>query len=535
MMWNQKAELYKKLGSEPMPGANPCGVNCRLEDSFEAIEAELAKLDSLGEVIPVKWKDIVTLSEQILSKESKDLLVACYLTRALCDADLLKGLMTGLQLNQLLITYFWSECFPPKKRFRGRVAAYEWLVAKTLPLLEATTPTKADLLQIKELQGIITTLGDALIEHLADNAPVLNDLTRHLKRWVASIEAEIASEEAKAKQPAQQAVTPQPAAAPRNVAPAATQTAPSGVTSDNDLQNLYRTCQENLRTVSQYLREQRLTDPESYRINRFLTWLGIHQLPPAQNGLTQLRPVSKEKMQGYAALYAEKKWHDLIPELENSVSRSPYWLDGHRMVAVALADMNANDAVDAVKHGVRDFLKRLPDVVNLTFSDKTPFADDETRSWITMDVMVEQGGGTAANLSLPIAAEGGGTQWEEAYQQACELMRDKRQSKALQLFQEGCARSLSVREQALWRYYQARFCYEYQQLNFAIPLLQNLDDQLLNKGIEDWEPGISTKVIELLLRCYKALGKKAPKERVESLHARLCRHDLALAVELSNH
>ena len=58
---------------------------------------------------------------------------------------------------------------------------------------------------------------------------------------------------------------------------------------------VYRLCQEQLRNASQHLATKNATDPEVFRINRFITWLGVNQLPPATQNKTQLRPISKEK------------------------------------------------------------------------------------------------------------------------------------------------------------------------------------------------------------------------------------------------
>ncbi|OUR86623.1 type VI secretion system ImpA domain-containing protein [Gammaproteobacteria bacterium 42_54_T18] len=521
---------YEQLGCTPIPGDKPGGSNVRLDEPFETIEREIAKLDSLADDVWIRWEDVISIGEQMLEENSKDLLVACYITRARCDVDVLDGLEAGLMLMQKLVENFWDVCFPPKKRMRGRAAAFDWLSERISPSIEALTPNVGQLDRLKALVLQVTTLDGTLVELMGDNAPALNELSRQFKRHVASLEAEHETAQ-KQTQQAQTAaaVKSTPSAA---ISGTASKALPTSVGNDRDLQNLYRACQESLRGACQHLREEKISDPEPYRINRFLTWLGVNQLPPDTGGKTQLRGLSKEKMQAYDAMLAEKKYSDAIPEIENSLSRSPYWLDGQRIVAKALEELGADDACSAVKNGVKEFVKRLPNVVNLSFVDGTAFADDETRSWINLDVMADEGGG--ANLSLPINEGSETSNWEETYRQACLLMKEKQIREALHLFQEGCARSLSKREQALWRYYQARFCFEHQKLDFAIPLLENLDAQLIQQGVEHWEPGVSTKVIELLLRCYQALGEKdIPKERVERLHGRLCQYDLSLAFDLS--
>ena len=65
-------------------------------------------------------------------------------------------------------------------------------------------------------------------------------------------------------------------------------------------------------------------------------------------------------------------------------------------------------------------------------------------------------------------------------------------------------------------------------------MLESVQKTLEDKGFEDWEPEISAKVIELLIRAYQQQSEdEIPKTRVAALHERLCQFDLATAYELS--
>ena len=60
------------LTANPIPGDNPAGVNVRLEQAFESIEQEIAKLDSFTTDDPVRWGNVIATSRQILEEQSKD-------------------------------------------------------------------------------------------------------------------------------------------------------------------------------------------------------------------------------------------------------------------------------------------------------------------------------------------------------------------------------------------------------------------------------------------------------------------------------
>jgi len=527
------AEEISLLATQPIAGDNPAGENVRLELAFEAIEQEIAKLDSFTSEDPVRWHDITATARQILLEESKDFLVACFLTRSLCEVDLLDGLNQGLQIGKGIADTFWDHAFPPKKRLRGRSQAFEWLVEKCHPLLEEFNPGANDLERIKALESNLGALDDLLLEKMAENAPNMAEFRQTFRRLRQGLEVEQANKQQSTGAPSgtqTSAVQASPERAASSIAPVS---GPAQVASDRDLMAVYRACQEQLRNASQHIAAKNPLDSEVFRINRFITWLGVNQLPPATATKTQLRPVSKEKMDVLNALYQEKRWQDLVLEIEPSLVKSPFWITGQRMVCEALEELNAEGPADMVKQSVRSFVKRFPDVVTLTFNDDTPFADEKTRQWVQT---LGQSGGGGAGSALVIDTTEISKDWEDAYQQAQNLAGEKKMREALALFQAGVSCSTSLREQALWRFNQARFCFEQGMQALALPLLENLDNQLTQQGVEEWEPQVSKRILELLLRCYQQSEvTDGRNQRIEKLHARLCKLDLALAFDLTNH
>ena len=532
------AEQLEKLATQPIPGNSPAGENARLDAEFEAIEREIAKLDSLTAAEPVRWQDVLVHSQTILEHQSKDFLVACYLTRALCEIQVMEGLQQGLTLARGLVDHFWEQAWPPVRRVRGRAQSFEWLVEKCNPLLDNYRPQFAHLESLRALEETLAGLDSILVEKMAENAPNLMDMRQRLRRLYQGLEAEqqtqhrhqeIARASGSRTRPENQnSVTSLQQSEPLINAQV---NAPSGIDNERDVMAVFRACQEPLRAVSQYLRGKKLTDPEAYRINRFVTWLGISQLPPAKEGLTQIKPVSREKLDACQALYAEQRWSELLPEVENSVARAPFWLDGHRLAWESLDALGADSASEAVMEGLKGFISRFPAVLKYRFSDGSGFADDVTRQWIDRVVNATRQNGVGTEIVVDQAGLSAG--WHDAYEQAAALAREKKLRDAIALFQQGCNRSTSLREQTLWRFNQARFCFESGLRQLAVPLLENLDRQLTENGVEDWEPQVTTKVLELLLRCY-CDGITVPESRVEALRARLCKHDLALAFDLSN-
>ena len=245
-----------QLATNPIPGPNPAGENVRLEQAFESIEQEIAKLDSFTSEDPVRWGEITSTARQILEGQSKDLLVACFLTRSLCEVDLLDGLHQGLLLGKGIAETFWDQAFPPKKRMRGRSQAFEWLVEKCHPLLAEFNPSVNDLERIKQVEDSLAALDDMLVEKMSDHAPNLAEFRQAFRRLRQGLEAEQDK-----RAPSAADSRPTSTAVSRTTAQdgggasvsAAAASAPAQVASERDLMAVYRLCQEQLRNASQYL------------------------------------------------------------------------------------------------------------------------------------------------------------------------------------------------------------------------------------------------------------------------------------------
>lgn len=69
-------------------------------------------------------------------------------------------------------------------------------------------------------------------------------------------------------------------------------------------------------------------------------------------------------------------------EIENSLRRAPFWLDGHHLAWQCCQAISASNAADQLRLQLQQLLRDLPGLEHLRFSDGTPFASQTTRQWI---------------------------------------------------------------------------------------------------------------------------------------------------------
>lgn len=505
----------------PLEGGKPCGELAKYEPEYEGVELEVAKQEGITP-LPVDWGKVLSLAQTVLESKSKDLMMASYLCFALFDRKGYAGLATGLKAGLGLVKNYWEDMYPEKKRMRGRIAAFEWLTGKLERAMEQRRPASGDGPMLTESITALEELETFLSGQLEREAPDLNKITRVLREFARDLE--------------------RAAAAATAAATAAPATAEAGglvqVGSEQDVPKALRQCQTMLRSVAAFIRNQKLEDARSYRLTRLGAWLLIDQMPAQQNGVTPLSAVPAAIVQKYNAYLAEKQYSALIPEVEESFSKSPFWLDAHRYTATALESFGPSHAQarETVINELALFLRRLPELVKLKYSDGTPFANEQTRLWIDQEVTPTHEA-EGANSGASSAVPGEEAPWRAAQSEAKKLAAKGKLADALALFQTGNMQSGSQRARFCWGLAQARFCLDTGQAQAALPQLEYLEQQGGRYALEEWEPGLSLEVAQVLLVCYAQLVEKNKKmkdtlaPKVDQLYARICRLDLNAALQ----
>jgi type VI secretion system protein VasJ len=528
------------LGSAPISDASPAGESARYEPEFEQIEAEISKLESVNGT-PVDWRVVAESGTAILRGKSKDLLVASFLCRGLFEVHGYAGLSAGLKAMLGLTETFWDNLFPEAKRVRARGAAAAWLAERLAGPIRSREPGGSEREAVAACVETLQALSAKLDEKLAEHAPDFGDLRRSLQERLDALPAPQApTKPAATAAPAPQLSEQGAAAAPPTPTPAAAPAAaPGEITNDQDVQKGYRAARDLLRSIALYLAAKNPGNATAYILTRQAAWLGIEQVPPDNDGVTALREVQAGRMAALEALVKEGKHADLVREVEATIIRAPFWLDGHRMTAAALEALGHSEARKAVIEQLAGFLRRFPRLIDLKFANQSGFADDLTRAWIQEEVLAQaaaQAGQGAPEAAPARHGEDAGAPWLEAAAEAKKLATKGKVSAAIGVLQAGQRQATSARERFLWALEQARLCQAAGRADLAVPQLEHMDTQATRFQLEEWEPRLSLEVAGLLLSCYKNQSTKekpSPERlaRIEQLQARIVRLDILSAVD----
>ena len=530
--------IYGSIGASPVSEANPCGENIRYEPEFEQLEAELAKQESLS-AETVDWQLVAKLSSQIIDNSSKDLLVGTYLCQALLMTEGFAGLAVGLHVLNELVENFWDGLFPPLKRMRARQTAFAWLAEKAGQYLSEHPPGASDGEAILAAAEAIKALDSLLVEKMGDQAPMLTDISRPLKNYsqsalaerekaekVAESTPEVAAEKApeiaventdlKAAEAPPPAVEKTPVASVPKAAPEAPVISGT-LESDADSKKILRQLQTTMRDISSFWITARLSDPRPYRQARVAAWMVVENVPPDNDGVTQINPPAAERLKYFESQQEKKDHASLIPELEKTLARAPFWLDGHFLVIKSLRQLGVeyDEVVQTIIRELSNFLDRLPQTMQLSFSDGTPFASDQTRMWIDAEVLGSRGGSAQSSDS----SQGTGDAWSTALSKAKQLAASGDTEQAVQLLKDGISNSAQLRDQFQWRCALAELLLQTGGAETAASILEQVGKQAGEIRLADWEPSLLAKIYNLLFQSYQK--QKKLKKDDKSLDAKL--------------
>jgi type VI secretion system protein VasJ len=513
---SERSAHFLSIAKTAISKENFCGEDARFSDEYEALELELNKAQSLEEGMKVDWQKVLDCSEAILHAQSKDLRVGAWLTWALYQKDSFAGLLAGVGMLRQLCDEQWPAVYPLKPRTRA--AAISWLVARVNEVLVESVSVKQQLPLFRRLLEHLQGLDAVLAPNLGRDAPLLLPLSRRLELMI------------------ERAVSNQPEPGPvgavvAQIKEAASQlfSPSSPVDNEKEAQKALRGQQENARTLCNWWLRQKATDIRALRLNRTLLWLAIDSLPERNaEQVTALRAPPLEKLKSYQERFDQRAYADLLVDLETSIAGAPFWFDGQRRVWECLQRLNAELAMREVEVQLSLFLQRLPTLTDLRFHDGVPFADDETKSWISAHVLLHL---QAASEPVPVPTDNQQGVWEEAYQDALTVLRRDGLKAAVQLLKQGLHRAQGGRVRFFWQLSLARLCHQAKKYDLAKTQLETLDQQLHRSGLAAWEPDLALQVLHLLHNCCELLPQNAVvRERKDDVFQRLCHLDLEVAL-----
>lgn len=505
----------ENLARKPINDADFAGTDVRYSPEFETLEAELAKTGSLHQGEGTDWDAVRLGAEALLTNASKDLRVAVWLTWSLFQEQSLAGLHAGIAVIHALCTEHWPQLHPRKMRTRS--AALLWLQPRLEQALGEYSPQPDEFDALRAVSALLRDLDTHLAAQLGTDAPELLPLCRRLEELIKR------SEQQNAPSPAVSTVIKQAVVS----SPSTESDAPQ---SSKDAHKLLRQLQDQSRQLCSWWQQQKAGDVRSIKLSRTLLWLPIDSVPEHDsNKVTALRGLPADRLASYQERLAQGHYSELLLDLETSIARAPFWLDGQYLAWQCLQHLNNEAAMQELELQLNALIRRLPDLHTLCFHDGAPFAGNEALNWINTRVLAQSLAQPDAN-SASIAHDTTAA-WNSALQGALIVLRDDGLKAAVQHIKQASQPAAGGRDRFHWKLAQARLCYHAGKYEMANVQLDSLDQLLQASGLWDWEPDLSLQVLSLSYRCCERLPQQHMRERKEEIYRRLCHLDLEVVLD----
>jgi len=514
-----------ELGKRPIRPEQPAGDDARYDPLYEELQAEVDKFSSPSASGAVDWEKVVTLSSDILSQKSKDLLVASYLAIALIQTKKFEGVEIGSRIYRDLVECHWDALFPTKARMRGRVAAIQWWAEKAESVLEQLPKGPFAEERINALNEDLRKV-DQILAEVLEEAPSI----RPLLDFAGSLEAVAPPPEPKAPEPKPASAAPRPPegslgtlgaepSAPR------VEEGPVEISSPETAYALLEKALENVARVADYFREESLSNPAAYRLARVAAWSAVESLPPSGDGKTILPvPYNVDSLRAFAGGGQDEA---VVKAAEENLVEHILWLDLNFWAAEALTRLGEGHqaAAEAVRGETALLLRRLPGLEDLKFSDGTPFAADDTREWLKG---LSAGGAGATEGSAGTAADPAA----KGIRQAREMIAEGRTAEAVRGMQRGLRAGGSRKEAFHWRVALCRLLLETPEARHALPHIEEILKEIDLFHLEEYDPELALKGLKIAWDGYRANAGLVPEERVVELQGRIAKVDVSAAMTL---
>ncbi len=472
----------------PLEGESAAGPALGEDADLEFLENEIMKIGSLAHT-HIDWGKVESESLKILSARSKDLKVLGFLLIALQRGGDGERFTLALYLLSSVLETWWEEGwpYPGGKGKRAREKMFTQMLQRAARGMAGISFDASVGDGRSFCLEVLTKLqGQAQQRELPEDA--LMDLRRSVEKLPQAQDAAASSEKSSGEEAGNglgkglEATAANASAAARDSAKAGA--APSTMSASPSLGTLTldpgneRATRQSLLKVADMLTGTEPERPLGYQIRRYAIWQSITSVPPTRDGKrSDLAAVSADRVSEYREALEKSPDQALWQRIEQSLSVSPFWLEGHRLSASVASALGCDSCAGAIRAAVDEFVERLPQLTELTFNDGTPFLSPEAQEWLW-------------SASTPGHSSGGASPWEQAYDAARELAAQKGLAPAMQLLEDGLAEAREPREQFYWRLASVRLMKDASLVSLATRQIQDLQQQIGGLAIEDWEPAL---------------------------------------------
>lgn len=371
-------------------------------------------------------------------------------------------------------------------RERAKELAFKWLSEDRFTgSLADKKPAEADYPHIVRLLDALTKLKPILEQKFPQAPPFPSDIERNASAW-------------------EKACKPKPAATTGSVTSVQTAGAVPVEPMETPKQAIV-----TARKAALFLIEKEPQKPMGYRLMRSLRWDILEKAPPAEAGKTQLPGPAPQQRSYFQGLLAQQDWKTAIEKAESAFAAASnhLWLDMQYITVTACQKLGETYSAvrSAVLFETACFVKRLPDIVSLSFADGSPVCDEATKKWLSGEVKAVFAA-DGNNATPAVAAD----LFDKETKKVNELVAAGKIEEAIDLVQSGIRTAKCERDSFRRSMLVGTLLLRAKQAEIAVSVLEMLDQKTGVYCLDKWDPDLAVEAWVLLVQAYKAARAGKP-------------------------
>ena len=461
----------------PISPDNPVGERLRDHPQLNFIDDQMMKVGTLshGEV---QWHEVESCAVSLLSEHTKDLKLLTVLMQCLQHQATPERFSLSIGVLVDFLSNFWLECQPfpgargeiHRKKFFNQICQRTYVAADKLDW----SLFDSDLKQV--LEALLEEL-DNQASSLSLPVDIINDISARVRVNLGQAGRGNHENKIKAPQPSQDV-----AVSSSSIITSQTSTGAPVSIPNLDIDNSSERAFKNslLKAVDSLNELGSDAIKLSIRVRRFAMWFSINTLPDANaQKETQLMPVSSDRISDYEESLQRGADIELWSRVEESLTKSPYWLDGHFLSFRIAKALGLDDWASIIKDELQSFVDRLPALLTYSFKGQVPFASEATIAWLLNQ-----------DKSVKVAQITQQGSWNEKRTEALQLADDEGIAPALSMLDEGLSQATEPRDAFYWRLLSADVMEAHSLSSMATVQYQTLYRQVNEMSVTEWEPSL---------------------------------------------
>jgi len=354
----------------PLDAQAPAGCFDGEDETFQAIDHEMIKLGGLQES-RIDWAYVDEAARQYLTTQCKHFRVTGHLISARLRTPSWRTWGEAVMLLARMVNDYW-ETGHPKPGPTGFLAKRKF-VALQMERLREVLPKLAG----EPDSSAHQELAARALDMLQTNVPA----AKLDGAAVTGLEAQFSRQVEQLRYPPAPAPAPSAGQQGGEAISEAFFSAPEQALKLGD----ERESRRSLFRVADLINQQDAYDPTGYQLRRFALWAHLNSAPQARREQrTELMAVPADIAEGYRDALAAKAVNPaLLQRVEKSVVASPYWIRGSYLAAGIATLLEMPEVAAAIRWSTSRFVRRIPTLADLHFSDGRPFVDSETLGWLS--------------------------------------------------------------------------------------------------------------------------------------------------------